>query len=73
MAVELKDIKHWSQESGIGHILLNSGGGWVTTLCGNWGPGTVRKTRPKRLCKKCVACLAEVSAARKPAAEGEGK
>lgn len=66
MAVELKDVKHWVLDRGIGHILLSARRGWNFTACGMAGPSMLEtKKRPGRVCSKCRALLPTI----KPSAQ----
>lgn len=49
--IKISQVKHWTVSEGIGHILMSSN----YTACGTWTTGAypVRKTKPKRICRKC--------------------
>jgi hypothetical protein len=57
----LDDVKVWAIEKGVGHIVMSEGSGWFYNLC-CVGPSFGRATeRPKRICRKCRAMLAEAT------------
>ena len=57
---EMKDVKLWAINRGIGHIVASTRNYWVHTLCNRMSPCFEQtKDVPKRKCRECMAALKE--------------
>ncbi len=66
---ELKDVKRWFVDSGIGHIVSSCGSNGLYTLCprwylGQWDAKELHTEQPARICRKCRKNLKKAKAVR---------
>jgi uncharacterized protein (TIGR02996 family) len=70
--VKIEDVRHWLKlrgDRGV-HILASQASGWYATVCGTWTPNGEHLTeRPKRVCPKCRAERANVTACERAISE----
>jgi len=48
-----EDIPMWAIASGIGHVVMHTNTGWISTACGFFMTGNVTRKIPCRICRKC--------------------
>jgi hypothetical protein len=54
------EVKVWYVWGGIGHAVMQIGGGWIWTACGTMCSGdrdNVTSDKPKRICRRCRAAI----------------